>query len=178
MMSQLRLAKEAKTLISRVVLTSAMVAGQPIIAKPARWRNTESFNFGTGLTLTTRTPLFLRDYSFCRWYWPDPAVLGQPEFYADYNYENWLLVPTPDTAYPFEVICQEEIEPITDTVQSNFYTQYAYDLLLHATLLEAWLYLKDWTKVQSEQGYYDRLLQGITYEQTERKTDKSQGNNS
>lgn len=174
MMGQLRLAKEAKTLISRVSLTSTMTIGNPIIDKPARWRNTESFNFGSGVALSTRTPLYIRSYEWCRLYWPDPAETDVPMYYSDYDYQHWLVAPTPDRAYPFEVMIQEEIEPVSDVVATNLYTEYAYDVLLHACLLEGWLYLKDPAKIQMEQTYYDRLLQGITFEQDLRKTDKTE----
>lgn len=174
MMGQLRLAKEAKTLVSRVPLTDSMTPGNPIIQKPAYWRNTESFNIGTGAGLVVRTPLYLRSYEWCRMYWDTPADTAQPKYYADYDYEHWLIAPTPDLAYPFEVNCQLEITPITDINQTNFYTQYAYDVLLHACLLEGWLYLKDTAKIQQEQSYFDRLLQGLTFEQDLRKSDKTE----
>lgn len=175
MMGQLRLTKESKTLVTTTVLQNTMSAGNPSIAKPALWRNVESFSLRlpTGLS----QPVFNRHFSFCTYYWPDPTLTGTPLYYADSDYQHWIVVPTPDSAYPIEVLCQEPT-PISDLVQTNFFTQYAYDVLLHACLLEAFLFMKDMARVQVEQGIYDRLLQGLTFEQDERKSDKSQGSNS
>lgn len=172
MMGQLRLTKESKTLITTSVLTNTMQIGQPIIAKPTNWRNLESF--ALRLQDGSSQPVFDRKYSFCRLYWPQPILTGTPIYYADYDYQHWLLAPTPDFAYQFEILCQEPT-PISDLIQTNFFTQYAYDVLLHACLLEGWIFLKDMQKIQFEQTYYDRLLQGLTFEQKERASDQSQG---
>lgn len=180
MMGQLRLAKESKTLISTTALQSTMVAANDVIAKPANWRNLESF--AIRLPDGTSRPVYCRHYSFCRYYWPDRTITADFSdtsielYYADYDYQHWLIVPTPQAAYDFEVLCQEPT-PISDVVQTNFFTQYAYDVLLHACLLEGWIFLKDTAKMQAEQTIYDRLLQGISFEQEERKSDESQGSN-
>lgn len=174
MMGQLRLTKESKTLITTNIMQNTMTPGNPIIAKPALWRNVESFSLR--LPTNYSQPVYNRHYSFCTYYWPNPALTGVPEYYADADYEHWIVVPTPDLAYPIEVLCQEPTL-ISDLVQTNFFTQYAYDVLLHACLLEAYTFLKNAAMVQSEQTLYDRLLQGITFEQDERKSDESQGSN-
>ena len=50
-----------------------------------------------------RQPVLLRKYEYLREYWPSPTATGTPVFYADYDYTNWLIAPTPDVAYAFEV---------------------------------------------------------------------------
>lgn len=175
MMGQLRLTKESKTLITTNVLQNTLTVGNPIVAKPALWRNVESFSLR--LVSGLSQPVFNRLYSFCTFYWPNPSLTGTPIYYADADYEHWIVVPTPDYAYPIEVLTQEPTL-ISDLVQTNFFTQYAYDVLLHACLLEAYVFLKDANRMQAEQTLYDRLLQGITFEQDERKSDDSQGEKS
>ena len=48
------------------VVTSAMAAGTSVYAKPDRWRDTISINFGIGAANNQRTPLFPRSYEYCR----------------------------------------------------------------------------------------------------------------
>lgn len=174
MMGQLRLTKESKTLVTTTALMSTMAAGTNVIAKPTLWRNVESFALRNADGEVQ--PVYNRHYSFCRYMYPDDTVRGTPIYYADYDYQHWLLTPTPDAAYDFEVLCQEPT-PISDLVQTNFFTQYAYDVLLHACLIEAWDFLKNTQMMQAEQTTYDRLLQGLTFEQDMRKKDESQGSN-
>ena len=80
------IATKLKVLGLLEIVTDTMTVGTSVIAKPDRWRETASINFGTGTGLTERTPLFPRSYEFCRSYWPDEAQTEQPEFYADYGF--------------------------------------------------------------------------------------------
>jgi hypothetical protein len=91
-----------------------------------------------------------------------------PRFYADYQYENYLIVPTPAEQYPFEVSYYERPIPLSNSVQTNWTTQYAPQLLLYATLLEAQPFLKRPELLAQWTTLYDRALQGIAQESTRR----------
>lgn len=174
MMGQLRLTKESKTLITTTALQNTMLIGQPFISKPTNWRNVESFSLRK--IDGDSQPVFNRHFSFGEYYWPNPILTGTPIYYSDVDYQTWKVYPTPDAAYDFLILCQEPT-PISDLIQTNFFTQYAYDVLLHACMLEGWVFLKNAAMVAQEQTYYDRLLQGLTFEQDERSSDQSQGDN-
>ena len=49
------------------VVTTNMSTGQSVYAKPDRWRDTISMNFGVGVD-QVRTPLFTRSYEYLRSY--------------------------------------------------------------------------------------------------------------
>ena len=101
MLAEQNLAAQIKLLGNLMVNTSTMVIGQATIDKPARWRKTVSMN----ITVSgQRQPVLLRKYEYLREYWPDPALTDVPKFYADYDYTHWIVSPTPDTAYDFEVL--------------------------------------------------------------------------
>lgn len=139
------------------VVSSTMAAGTSVYAKPDRWRDTVSINFGVGAE-EVRTPLFPRSYEYCRLYWPDEDTTEQPRFYADYNYFNWLFSPTPDAAYPFEVLYYE-LPPLLDsTNQTNWSTDYAPNALLHSCLLQCTRFLKNDERIPTWQQTYDRDL--------------------
>lgn len=136
---------------------NGLQAGVAVIAKPDRWRQTVSFNFGSGQTQNTRTFLFPRSYEYCTTYWPDRTQTAPPEFYADYEYNHWLISPTPDQAYPFEVLAYMQPPLLDATNQSNFWSNYTPNLLLYSALLQAEPFLKDdpriavWKQEQQDQ---------------------------
>lgn len=155
-LAERRCARELKIQGFINVVQGTFTAGQSVYAKPDRWKDTISINFGTGAGYATRTPLFTRAYEFCRAYWPDESQRGTPLFYADYNYNNWLIAPTPDAAYPFEILYYEQPVLLDDANQTNWLTEYAPDLLLYATLLEASPFLKNDERIGTWQALYDR----------------------
>lgn len=155
------------------VVTSVMAAGTSVYAKPDRWRDTVSINFGIGTGNNQRTPLFPRSYEYCRLYAPDSTVQAQPEFYADYNYTHWLFSPTPDAAYPFEVLYYE-LPALLDAVnQTNWLTDHAPNALLHASLLQATRFLKNDERIPVWQENYISDLQKLNGEDLQKIIDRS-----
>lgn len=155
-LAELRAAKELKVQGFINPVTSTLQAGVAVYAKPNRWRETVSMNFGAGETNNNRKPIFPRSYEYCRSYWPNADETGEPEFYADYDYNHWLIVPTPDADYPWETLYWQQVPPLSDVNQTNWLTEYASDLLLYATLLEATPFLKNDERIGTWQQMYDR----------------------
>lgn len=163
-LAERRCAKELKVQGFINVVTGTMVVGQSVYDKPDRWRDTVSINFGTGAGYNTRKPLFTRAYEYVRAYWPDATERDEPQFYADYDYKHWLIAPTPDAAYPFEVVYYELPRLLDDSTQTNWLTEYAPDLLLYATLLEAAPFLKNDERISVWQQMYDRAASTLNGE--------------
>ena len=155
------------------VVTSVMAAGTSVYPKPDRWRDTVSINFGIGALNNQRTPLFPRSYEYCRLYAPDSTVQDQPEFYADYNYENWLFAPTPDAAYPFEVLFYQLPALLDVANQTNWLTDYAPNALLHGSLLQATRFLKDDKRIAVWEPLYNADLQKLNGEDLQKIIDRS-----
>ena len=155
-LAERRISRELKVQGFIAVVSDTMTIGQSVYAKPDRWRDTISINFGTGTSNATRTPIFTRGYEYVRSYWPDESQTGQPAFYCDYNYTNWLIAPTPDQEYPFEVLYYELPPLLDDSIQTNWLTEYAPQVLLYGTLLEATPFLKNDERIGTWQQYYDR----------------------
>jgi len=152
-----RIARELKVQGFQKVVTTAFTAGQSVYDKPDRWRDTVSMNIGVPVGDTIeRTPVFARGYEYCRSYWPDSAARATPQFYADYDFDHWLVVPTPDQAYPVEILYYELPPLLDDTTQTNWLTEQAPQLLLYATLLEAAPFLKNDERISVWQTMYDR----------------------
>jgi hypothetical protein len=155
-LAERRIARELKIQGFIAVVSDTMVVGQSVYAKPDRWRDTVSINIGTGTSNANRTALFTRVYEYLRSYWPNESLTATPLFYSDYDYSHWLIAPTPDQAYPFEVLYYELPPLLDDSIQTNWLTEYAPQLLLYGALLEATPFLKNDERIGTWQQYYDR----------------------
>ena len=169
MLAEQVLASEIKFLGNLTVNESTMVAGEPVIMKPARWRKTVSMNVTVG---TERRPIFLRTYEFLRQYWPDQTVEDVPKYYADYDYSHWLVAPTPDDTYSFEVMYYEEVQPLDETNQTNWFTLYAPQAMLYGSLLQAMPYLKNDERIPMWQAQYDKIVAQLKTENIQRLGDR------
>ena len=169
MLAEQNLAAQIKLLGNLMVNTSTMVIGQATIDKPARWRKTVSMN----ITVSgQRQPVLLRKYEYLREYWPDPALTDVPKFYADYDYTHWIVSPTPDTAYDFEVLYYVRPQPLDSSNQSNWFTQYAPQALLYGSLLQAMPFLKNDGRTAMWQQQYDSILMALKTEDVTRIGDR------
>ncbi len=169
MLAESIISDELKILGQQQAVYSTLVIGDPVIPKPARWRKTTSMN----ITVSgEKKPVLLRKYEYLRNYWPDPTVTGEPKYYADYNFNNWLIAPTPDTAYTFEVLYYEKVQPLDETNQVNFWTENAPQAMLYGTLLQAMPFLKNDSRVQLWQAMYDRAIQTLKLENDTRTIDR------
>ena len=120
-----------------------------------------------------RTPIFARSYEDVRNYWPNDTVRGVPEFYADYNYDHWLIVPTPDANYPFEVVYHEMPRLLDETNQENWLTEYAPRALLYASLLEATPFLRNDERIPVWQQFYAEEMAALNAEDLKRIVDRA-----
>jgi hypothetical protein len=169
MLAEQIIASEIKFLGNLVVVTSNMVQAENVIAKPARWRKTVSMNVTVA---GRRKPVLLRTYEYIREYWPDPASTDVPLYFCDYDYEHWLVGPTPTLAYAYEVLYYERVQPLDSSNQSNWFTQYAPQALLYGSLLQAMPFLKNDERMPMWQGNYDRIIQVLKEENLTRVADR------
>lgn len=183
-----------------IPVLSTLQAGVNVYVKPDRWRRTVYMNFGAAptlfllateegiplgteddipisletviTTLNNRTPIYPRSLEYCRQYWPDSTLQDPPEFYADYDYQHWLVVPTPDISYPWEVIYYQ-LPPLLDVGnQTNWLTQYAPNALLYRTLLEMTPFLKDDARVGVWKDFYQEEMSNLNAEDLQKVVDR------
>lgn len=169
MLAEQVIATQIKFLGNLTVNTSAMVANQAIVDKPARWHKTVSMNVTVA---GERKPVLLRKYEYLREYWPDPSASGEPKFYADYDYTHWLVAPTPDAAYNFEVLYYERVQPLDSSNQTNWFTTYAPQALLYGSLLQAMPFLKNDERMAMWQQQYDLIINTLKAEDVQRIADR------
>lgn len=172
-LAERRIARELKVQGFINVVNGTLTAGQSVYDKPDRWRDTVSFSIGTGTSNNSYKTLFTRDYEYLRAYWPDATQTDTPVFYSDYDYSHWLIGPTPDADYPFEIMYYELPALLDDSVQTNWITEFAPQLLLYGTLLEATPFIKNDERIPVWQDMYDRAAAMLNGEDLGKVLDRS-----
>ena len=167
-----RMARELKIQGFIRAVTSAFVISTAVYQKPDRWRETISMNFGSGSGNNTRG--FLRELSYeaATVYWPTRDSTGTPRFYADYDYDHWLIVPTPAAANPYEVVYWELPPLLDDTNTQNWITDYAPNALLHGCLEELYGFLANPEKAAEWRQQYDRNMAALAGEDLQKILDR------
>lgn len=155
MLAEQVLATDIKFLGNLIVVTSAMIQGEAVIQKPSRWRKTVSMNVTVA---GKRQPVLLRKYEYLREYWPDPTQEDVPLYYCDYDWDHWLVAPTPDAAYNYEVLYYQRVQPLDASNQTNWFTEYAPQAMLYGTLLQAMPFLKNDERIPMWQAQYQQVV--------------------
>lgn len=160
-MAEFEIAQNIKTLGQLEVVDSTMSIGNAVIQKPARWRKTVS------MTVTTpngKQPVFLRKLEYLNSYWPIVSATGTPLYYADYDFDNWFIAPTPDSAYQFEALCYTRLQPLDSSNQTNWLTQNAPNAMLFGTLKQTAPFLKDDARLAVWSGLFDAAMVALKTE--------------
>lgn len=144
-----------------VVLTASNGSGAAATASVRSGNNRRNF-------------LLPRPYEYMRQYWPDDTLTGAPRFYSDYDYNHWLILPTPDAAYPYQVLYWELPQLLDDTTTTNWLTTYAPNLLLYASLVEMAPFLKEDTRLQMWESMYQTHKAALTGEDLRQIADRTQ----
>lgn len=158
-----------------------LIAGQSVYNKPDRWRRTASMRYATvwasdPLNQNYSVQLFPRGLEYCQSYWPDASFTdptNPPKFYADYDYSHWLIVPTPDQAYPWSINAYLLPPLLGPTQQTNWTTEYAPNLILYRALLECTPFLKNDERIQTWEKMYEEYAQSIDAQDLKRIVDRS-----
>lgn len=169
MLAEQIIATQIKFLGNQAVAISNMTTGEPVIPKPARWHKTTSMNI---IVAGKRKPVFIRKYEYLREYWPDATLTDVPRFYCDYDWDHWLVAPTPDLDYQFEVLYYERLQPLDSSNQTNWLTEYAPQAMLYGTLLQAMPFLKNDDRIGTWQAMYQQAMDILTTEDKLRVADR------
>jgi hypothetical protein len=169
------LIQDLKLLGTIEVLVNAptgLATGVSVYPKPDRWRATVSMNFGAGTDKNDRTPLFPRSYEYARSYWPNSTTTGVPRYYTDYNLSSWLVVPTPDDDYPWEVLAYMQPVLLDEENQNNFFTNYCPNALYYGTLLQAAPFIKDDARIATWGNAYTKEVSTLQAQDLQRIMDR------
>ena len=112
--------------------------------------------------------LMQKDSSYLAEYNPNSSsTTGEPKYWANWDAVNWFLAPTPDDTYTINIAYYQQPVSITASPTSTSYVSvYAQDLLLYASLVETYKYLKGPADmIQVYEQSYQQALQSFDVEQ-------------
>lgn len=133
----------------------AVSAGEPILTLPTGTLVVKNFNIvsnGSKINILLRTDEYINDY------WPVQTSVGEPRYYAKRNNSTILIAPTPASTYDGTIVHVTRPTALTSATPTNYFTDYCYDLLFTATMIEAMMYQKDFTGLNSFTQRYTALL--------------------
>lgn len=146
--------KQAEQRINRSVLipefrknvTGTMTSGNRYLARPTDFLSTFSLAVidGDG----QYNYVLDKDMNFMREAYPNPATTGLPRYYAEYGGTDgtypdgaFLLGPTPDDTYSYEMQYYHDPESIVDA-ETSWLGDNADTALLYGALIEAYTFMK------------------------------------
>lgn len=138
------------------VLHVALDAGQYVLEKPVGWMQTVSMRYGVDSSiffLDARTTEYCISYS-------EGNSSGLPKYYSNYDYNHWLISPSPGDEYEleFEIVCKIRPNPLNEENQTNWFTNNASGILFYRTMLELAPFIRDDERIAVWQSFYDRGL--------------------
>ncbi|MFN3706517.1 MAG: hypothetical protein ACK4WM_11060 [Thermoflexales bacterium] len=148
-----RIYRDVEVLVSYATAAGALTANDWHLAIPSDWLWTLSFAV---VTSNGRFHYLLqKDFPFIRAAYPNPSTTGLPRYYAAKSQTQFVLGPTPDSDYAYEMSYYRYPESIvtagTTWVGDNFE-----GALLYGALLEAYTFMKGEADVlQQYQMRYD-----------------------
>jgi len=127
---------------------------------------------------TTSDQIYLEqvDTSFMAEFFADPdnaSDFAQPKYYANWDANFWVVAPTPNATYEITLAYMKQPVSLTDATKSGSGTYLSnkyQDLLLYASLVEAYGYLKGpIDMLQYYEASYKRALGSYSIEQEGRR---------
>ena len=168
-----RIYREADNDDNRFYATSNLTIGNRYVTIPTDLRIIRYAQL-TNDNVSPNVHVYLerKDTSFMTEYYDTPSTSsGLPKYYANWDAVYWLVAPTPDKAYEITLAYIKQPSSITASDSTTTYLSNKYqDLLLYATLLEAYGYLKGpQNLIQYYQQSYQQALQSYAIEQQGRR---------
>jgi hypothetical protein len=105
--------------------------------------------------LKLKHPSFIRDFT------PAAATTGTPKYYAEFDEDTFILAPTPNSAYTFELHYFYRPSSLTSAGDSGttWLSINAPNALLYGSLAEAMVYLKNY---EASPIYEQRFLEALS----------------
>ena len=104
--------------------------------------------------------LKLKHSSFIRDYTPASSTTGEPKYYAEFDEDTFILAPTPNTTYTFELHYFYRPSSLTSAGDSGttWLSTNAPNAMLYGSLAEAMIYLKNYESVPIYEQRFQEAL--------------------
>tara|TARA_R100001377_G_scaffold83352_1_gene64734 strand:+ start:1059 stop:1715 length:657 start_codon:yes stop_codon:yes gene_type:complete len=107
--------------------------------------------------------LKLKHVSFIRDFQPVAATTGTPEYYSEFDETRFLIAPTPNTGFTFELHYFYRPNSLTQGTDSGttWLLQNAMNALLYGSLVESCTYLKNFESIAVYEQRFQEALNGL-----------------
>ena len=141
-------------------------ASDPVVSLPAGTLVVRNVSFKTSAS-SNITPLLQRSYEYAIDFWGyASASTGTPRYYARKNNTSIYIVPTPASTLTGEI--QYTKRPLalssatgTSATTSNYFSEFCYNALFSACMIEANYFIKDFNTIQVWEGKYKNSIDGL-----------------
>jgi len=164
--AEIRLTKDLDDVGLTEFSSFSFTASNPVVSLPADTRIVRSVNYKTSAS-SNITTLLQRPYEYAIDYFPyASASTGTPRYYSRKTQTAIYVVPTPASALSGEISYVRR--PIglasatgTSVTTSNYFSEYCYDALFYACMMEAARFNKSTEDLQLYQGDYVNAVEGL-----------------
>ena len=144
----------------------SFTASNPTVSLPVDTLVVRNVNFKTSAS-SNITTLLQRPYEYAIDYWPyASASVGTPRYYARKNNTSIYVVPTPTSALAGEI--QYTRRPLalssatgTSATTSNYFSEFTYNALFNACMVESSKFTKSWDVVQLWESSYTNSIDAL-----------------
>jgi hypothetical protein len=141
-------------------------ASDPIVSLPNDTVVVRNVSYKTS-TSSNITTLLQRPYEYAIDYFPHAsASTGTPRYYSRKNNTAIYVVPTPASTLTGEI--QYTRRPLalssatgTSATTSNYFSEFCYNALFNACMVEAAVYTKNWSIIQVFEGQYKNSIDAL-----------------
>ena len=138
-------------------VTGSLTNGNKFLAVPSDYLGAIALSI---INSSNHEFLLFKDVNFIQEYNPNPATTGVPRYYALFDVDNFIVSPTPNSAYSVELHYYYRPTSITATGDgTSWLGTTAPDALLFGSLYEAYMFMKGEADVL--QLYSERFQEAI-----------------
>jgi len=154
-----RILKNVQLSLFRKNVSGTMSASNQYLACPSDFLAPFSLSFTDGSS--NHVFLDFKDADFVQSFNPNSATTGNPRYYAVFDVDNFILGPTPDSAYAVELHYFYRPLSLTQSGGSGttWLSENAQIALLYGSLIEAYIYMKGEPDIM--QQYEKRFAEAI-----------------
>lgn len=141
--------------------TANMTVSNKYFPKPSDWLSSYTLSIVDGDG--NKKFLLSKDVNFIQEYWPDSTETGEPKYYSDFDIGNFIIGPTPDSAYLAELHYFYRPTSIVDSGDgTSWMGTNAGTALLYGSLVEAYTFMKgEPDMIGQYKAEFDQALQSL-----------------
>ena len=164
--SELRLLKDLDDVGLNEYTSITLTQDNPVVSLNDRVHIVRNVNYTTSVS-SIKTNLLQRTYEYAIDYWPyASASVGTPRYYSRKTNSSIYIVPTPATTLSGEVQTVSRPIPLasatgTSATTQNYFSNYCYDALFTACMIEATMFMKDWNTLPVWENRYQGAVMAL-----------------